>query len=366
MPFAVTAEIITNQRSLPMSRTYGVGLIGCGVISSVHFQALQRLPNARLVATCDVIEQRARDAAAHYEAEAFYTDMNDLLARDDIDYVHITTPSSHHHTASIAASRAGKHSFVTKPMDVTLENIDAMIAAATEADVVLAAVHQFRTYGSYGALRTAIEQGRLGTLYYGNAFVPWWREQSYYTDRWQGTWEFDGGGALMNQSVHWVDLLLWMMGEVESVGGYAATMAHDMETEDIGSAAIQFRSGAQGVLQGTTCTYKGLPSRLSIHGSRGNVIIDADKITHWDVEGEEGPDSIRPGEGTDDATSAADPRAGLGDAVGAHALQIEAFLAAIEGRGEPVVPAAEARRAVEFNLAVYESQRTGNKVTLPL
>ena len=345
-----------------MSTTYGVGLIGCGVISSVHFEALKRVPNAKLIATCDIVEQRARDSAEEYGAEAYYTDMDDLLARDDIDYVHITTPSSHHHLASIAASRAGKHSFVTKPMDVTLANIDAMIAAACEADVVLAAVHQFRTYGSYGALRTAIEQGRLGTLHYGNAFVPWWREQSYYTDRWQGTWEFDGGGALMNQSVHWVDLLLWMMGEVESVGGYAATMAHDMETEDIGSAAIQFKSGAQGVLQGTTCTYKGLPTRLSVHGSKGNVIIEADRITHWDVEGE--PSLAEPG--VLEETSAADPRAGLGDAVGAHALQIEAFLAAIEGRGEPVVPPAEARRAVEFNLAVYQSQRTGCKVKVPL
>ena len=345
-----------------MPKTYGVGLIGCGSISSCHFAALQQVPNVKLIATCDIIEERARQNAEQYGAEAFYTDLNDLLAREDIDYVHVTTPSSHHHTASIAASRAGKHSFVTKPMDVTLESIDAMIEAAEQAGVVLAGVHQFRTYGSYCALRQAIVEGRLGTLYYGNAFVPWWREQSYYTDRWQGTWEFDGGGALMNQSVHWVDLLLWMMGEVDSVGGYAATMAHDMETEDIGTAAIQFKSGAHGCLQGTTLTYKGLPTKLSVHGSKGNVIIEADKITHWDVEGE--PSLAE--ESVMAETSAADPRAGLGDAVGAHALQIEAFLKAIEGEGDPVVPALEARRAVEFNLAVYKSQQTGQKVKLPL
>jgi len=345
-----------------MSKTYGVGLIGCGSISSVHFEALKQVSNAKLIATCDIIEERARQNAEKYGAEAFYTDLNHLLAREDIDFVHVTTPSSHHHVASIAASRAGKHSFVTKPMDVTLENIDAMIEAAQQAGVVLAAVHQFRTYGSYCALRQAIEEGRLGTIYYGNAFVPWWREQSYYTDHWQGTWEWDGGGALMNQSVHWVDLLLWMMGEVECVGGYAATMAHDMETEDIGTAAIQFRSGAQGVLQGTTLTYKGLPTKLSVHGSRGNVIIEADKITHWDVEGE----ASLAEESVMAETSAADPRAGLGDAVGAHALQIEPFIAAIEGKGETTVPPQEARRAVEFNLAVYRSQQSGQKVTLPL
>ncbi len=345
-----------------MSKTHGVGLIGCGVISPTHFQALERVPNVRLVATCDVIEERARAAAEKYGAEAWYTDLNDLLARDDIDYVHITTPSSHHHVASIAASRAGKHSFVTKPIDVTLANIDAMIRAAEESGTKLAAVHQFRAYASYRALRQAIEEGRLGKIYYGNAFVPWWREQSYYTDRWQGTWEFDGGGALMNQSVHWVDLLLWMMGEVESLSAYAATMAHEMETEDIGSAVIQFRSGAQGVLQGTTLTYKGMATRLEVHGSRGNVVIEADKITHWDVEGEPSlAEQAAPAE-----TSAADPTAGLADGVGAHAVQIEAFLSWLEGTGRPLVDGPEARRAVEFNLAVYESQRTGQRITFPV
>lgn len=345
-----------------MSETHGIGLVGCGVISPVHFDAIARVDNARLVATCDIIEERAESAAEKYGAEAHYTDFHELLARDDIDIVHITTPSSHHHVVSIAASEAGKHSFVTKPIDVTLESIDAMIEAAERSNVKLAAVHQFRAYASYSALKTAIEEGRLGELYYGNAFVPWWREQSYYTDRWQGTWEWDGGGALMNQSVHWVDLLIWMMGDVEAVAGYAATMAHEMETEDIGSAAVLFKSGAQGVLQGTTLTYKGMATRLEVHGSKGDVVIEGDKITHWDVEGE----GSLAEEAAEAETSAADPRAGLGDAVGSHQVQIEAFIEWIEGTGEAYVDARDARRAVEFNLAVYDSQRTGQKVTLPL
>lgn len=345
-----------------MSKTYGAGVIGCGVISPVHFGAIERLDNVRLVATCDIVPERAEQCAAKYGAAAWYTDLHELLARDDIDYVHITTPSSHHHVASIAASQAGKHSFVTKPMDVTLANIDAMIAAAEANGVKLAGVHQFRSYGSYCALKAAVDEGRLGEIYYGNAFVPWWRAQDYYTDRWQGTWEWDGGGALMNQSVHWVDLLLWIMGEVESVAGFAATMAHEMETEDIGSAVIRFRSGAHGLLQGTTLTYKGMDTRLEVHGSRGNVVITADKISHWDVAGEPSlAAAVAPAE-----TSAADPRAGLGDAVGAHADQLAAFLQWIEGEGEPVVSPQDARRPVEFNLAVYESQRTGQMIRLPL
>lgn len=345
-----------------MAKTYGFGIVGCGVISPVHLEAISRVSRARLVATCDIVEERAIAAAEKWGAQAHYTDFNDLLERDDIDVVHVTTPSSHHHVVSIAASRAGKHSFVTKPIDVTLENIDAMIAAAEEAGVKLVAVHQFRAYASYRALRQAIEEGRLGKLYYGNAFVPWWRKQEYYTGHWQGTWQWDGGGALMNQSVHWVDLLIWMMGDVAQVAGYAATMAHDMETEDIGSAALLFKSGAHGLLQGTTLTYKGMSTRLEVHGSRGNVVIEGDRITHWDVEGEP---SLAEGGGAK-TTSAADPSAGLADGVGAHATQIEALLDWIEGKGEPFVTGRDARRAVELNLAVYESQRTGQKITLPL
>ena len=345
-----------------MAGTYGIGIVGCGVISPVHLNAIARVENARLVATCDIVEQRAQAAAEKHGAEAWHADFTDLLARDDIDIVHITTPSSHHHVVSIAASDAGKHSFVTKPIDVTLQSIDAMIAAAERNGVKLAAVHQFRAYASYRALKQAIDQGRLGTIHYGNAFVPWWRAQDYYTDRWQGTWEWDGGGALMNQSVHWVDLLLWMMGDVDTVAGFAATRAHDMETEDIGTAAVLFRSGAHGVVQGATLTHRGMATRLEVHGSRGNVVIEADRITHWDVEGEE---SLAEGPAPTE-TSAADPRAGLGDAVGAHQVQIEAFIDWIEGKGLPLVDGPEARRAVEFNLAVYESQRTRAKVTLPL
>ena len=147
-----------------MSKTYGVGLVGCGVISPVHFEALKRTPNARLIATCDVLEERAKAAAEKYGAVAWYKDYRELLARPDIDYVHITTPSSLHHEVSIAASRAGKHSFVTKPLDVTLANIDAMIAAADAHGVKLAAVHQFRAYASYGALKDAIDRGQLGQI----------------------------------------------------------------------------------------------------------------------------------------------------------------------------------------------------------
>lgn len=342
---------------------YGFGLVGCGAISGVHFKALEMVERARLVATCDIVEERARKAAEDYGAEAYYTDFNDLLARDDIDVVHVTTPSGHHHVVSIAASEAGKHSFVTKPIDITLPNIDAMIEAAEANGVKLAAAHQFRAYDSHLQLKRAIDEGRLGEIHYANAFVPWWRGQDYYSDRWQGTWEHDGGGALMNQAVHRVDLIVWLIGNVAEVCGYAATRAHEMETEDIATAALLFESGAHGVIQGTTLTYKGMDTRLEVHGSRGNVVLESETITHWDIEGEE---SLAEQRDSDEETSAADPTAGLSDGVAAHAVQVDALLDWIEGTGEPFVSGPDARRAVEVILAIYASQRTGEKVALPL
>ncbi len=340
---------------------YGFGLIGCGVISDCHLQAIQRVPKARLRAVCDIIPERAQEKAQKYAAQA-YTDLEEMVQRDDLDIVHVTTPSGHHHVAGIAAARAGKHVFVTKPIDITLENIDALIAACAENNVKLRAVHQFRSYASYRAVHDAVQQGRLGEIYYASVFVPWWRAQEYYTDRWQGTWALDGGGALMNQSVHWVDLLVWIMGDVAEVAGYVDTMAHDMETEDIGTAALKFRSGAHGIIQGTTLTYKGMATRLEVHGSKGNVEVKGDKVSQWDVEGEPSLAEARP----EGETSAADPRAGLGDAVGAHAEQIEDLIAAIEENRAPTLSGQEARRAVELILAIYRSSQTGQKVKLPL
>jgi UDP-N-acetyl-2-amino-2-deoxyglucuronate dehydrogenase len=352
-----------GAQQVPQERVYGFGVIGCGVISPVHLDAICRIPNARLVAVCDIREDRAQATAEKYGVP-YTLNHKDLIARDDVDVVNIVTYSGTHADIGMDAARAGKHVICTKPIDVRLDKIDALIKACTDHKVKLGATHQFRSYGSYLRVKRAIDDGRLGRILYGNAFVPWWREPGYYQGEgaWHGTLDLDGGGALMNQSIHYVDLLVWMLGDVDMVWGDVGTLLHDIESEDIGCAVLRFASGAAGLVQGTTCTYKGLPARLEIRGERGNIDIVGDEIAVWDVEGEE--PAAQAGESGE--TSAADPRAGLANAVDAHVVQISDVLRAIETDTEPALNGREARRAVEVILAIYRSSYEERAIRLPM
>jgi UDP-N-acetyl-2-amino-2-deoxyglucuronate dehydrogenase len=344
------------------AQTYGFGVIGCGVICDTHCAAIRMLPQARLVAVMDTVEAAARAKAEQWGCD-WYTDLDELLARDDIHVVNVLVPSGLHARVGIRAANAGKHVICTKPLDITLEAIDELIAACRRNGVKLGATHQFRSYPVYRRLKQAIEEGRLGKLLYGQAFVPWYRAPEYYAGSWHGTKALDGGGALMNQSIHYVDLLVWLMGDVAEVCGFADTMVHSIEVEDCASAVLKFRNGAHGLLQGTTCTYQGHPARLEIHGTRGNVVVVGDALQLWEVEGEEREYDPTAGQ----AGAAADPRKGMPPlAVQAHAEQIGDVLAALAEGREPVLNGPEARRAVEVILAVYKSSAERRLVTLPL
>jgi UDP-N-acetyl-2-amino-2-deoxyglucuronate dehydrogenase len=338
----------------------GFGVIGCGVISDIHIAAIEAIPAARLVAVCDT-----REAAAKAKAETHGCDYHlsyaDLLARDDIDIVNIVVPSGLHAKIGIDAANAGRHVICTKPIDITLEAIDALIAAGDANGVKIAATHQLRSYPVYVRIKEALESGRLGRPLYASAFVPWFRSDQYYSDGWHGTRRLDGGGALMNQSIHYIDLLLFIMGRVAKVAGFAATLGHEtIEVEDCASAAILFANGAQGLIQGTTCTYLGKPARLEIHGTKGNVLVEGDDLRLWEVEGE--PTERIAEHAT--ITSSADPRAGLERGIGAHIEQIRDVIDAIREDREPKLSGREARRAVELILAIYHSSETGGVVEL--
>jgi predicted dehydrogenase len=197
---------VVSQKTV-VGKTYGFAVIGCGVISDTHIRAIQSLPNARLLAVCDTVAERAEAKAAQYGVESC-TDYAALLRREDLDVVNIVVPSGLHAELGIQAARAGKHVITTKPIDVTLEKIDALLAAGRENGVKIAATHQFRSYPVFLRAYEAIREGRLGELYWGTATVPWSRSAEYYARGWQGTRALDGGGALMNQSIHYIDLLL--------------------------------------------------------------------------------------------------------------------------------------------------------------
>lgn len=333
---------------------YGFGLIGCGNIAPVHAEAIMRLKNARLVAVCDIVEEKARAFGEKYGAE-WRTDYHELLARHDLQVVNIVTWSGNHADIGIDAALAGKHVIVTKPIDIALDKIDKLIATCRRQGVKLGATHQFRSYGSFAGLKRAIDEGRLGRIYFGNAFVPWWRGQSYYDSAdWRGTWRWDGGGALMNQSVHYVDLIQWLVGPVAQVHAYTETLAHDIETEDAAVAALRFHNGALGLILGSTCVCGGLPSRIEVFGEKGNVIIVGETNVTWGVAGEQ-----KTASGAVSAGSAADPMAGLSGAVEAHMEQIGEVLRAIEDDRDPALSGEQARAAVAVVLAIYESARSG-------
>lgn len=348
-----------------MPEQHGIALIGAGVIAPVHTEAISLIPRAKLVTVCDVARDKADALAAKYGAEPAY-DYHDLLDRPDIDIFEIVVWSGRHAEIGIEAARHGKHVIVTKPIDVTLEAIDRLIEACDANGVKLGAVHQFRSYPAYLAAKQAVETGRMGKMVIGNTFVPWYRAQSYYDgDEWRGTWKWDGGGALMNQAVHYVDLIQWVMGGVQEVMAYADVSAHHerIEVEDVAVAAVRYRDGAIGCIQASTAIHKGLPASMDLHGRSGNIAIVADKISYWDVEGVPRPVE----EAGDGVTGAADPRAAVRrPTIDAHVDQIGDMLDAIEQDRPPKLDGREARKAVEVNLAIYRSAREKRPVALPL
>jgi predicted dehydrogenase len=346
---------------------YGFGIIGCGVIAPFHARAIADLPNARLVAVADAVPERARDVATDFEVEALTPD--ELLARMDVDVVCVCVPSGEHAEVGIRAAAAGKHVVVEKPIDVTLEAADRLIAACAERGVVLSVISQHRWDPGVRELKGLAESGRLGRLLLGDAIVKWYRTQQYYdSGSWRGTRTLDGGGALMNQGVHYVDLLQWVMGPVERVFARTRTSAHErIEVEDIAVAVLDFTGGAVGVLEASTAVYPGMSERLEVSGTGGTAIIEAGALTVRELKDEKGETSAYGGK-----VAAADG-AGAGAAANpadisyfGHREQLRDVLEAIESGRKPAIDGAEGRKPLEIILAVYESARTGHDVTLPL
>ncbi len=334
------------------------GLIGCGRIAPHHVRALQGLPDSKLTAVADVVEERAYRFADEYDAEP-HLDYFDLLRRDDVDVVNICTPSGLHAEMAIAAAEAGKHVIVEKPMALSLADADAMIAAARDNDVKLSVVFQNRYNPPIQDLRQAVQAGKLGRLLLGNATVRWYRKQAYYDDGWHGTWAMDGG-ALMNQSIHHVDALIWLMNEpLVSVFAYSATLAHQMEAEDTIVAVLRFASGALASIEASTITFPtDIEGSITLLGEQGSVKIGGVALNHkemWKVAGDlEQEESILQAQ-----SNAAQHIYGT-----SHAQVFADMLAAIRANREPYVNGVGGRVALQAVLAIYESARTGQPVTI--
>jgi len=345
----------------------GFAIVGCGMIARFHARALQDVPGTRLAALVSRNQANAQKVMDSVSASCdVYPDVQPVLARKDVDVVIVTTPSGAHMEPAVAAAQAGKHVVVEKPLEVTLERCDRIIDACDKNHVKLCTIFPSRFGDANQALKSAVQAGRFGRLTLGETTCKWWRPQSYYDEGgWKGTKPLDGGGALMNQAIHNVDLLSWMMGPVSHIMGLTATLAHErIEVEDTAVACLRFKNGALGVIQATTSVYPGLPKTIAIHGDKGSAVIEQDDLVRWELTPETDEDKhIRERFAQKTGASGGSSNPAAISHVG-HARQLADFVQAIETGRPPLVDGREGRRAVEIVLAIYRSAASGRVVEL--
>jgi predicted dehydrogenase len=338
--------------------TVGFGIIGCGVVAPTHAVALDAIENVRLLAAADSMAPRAENFCKEFSVPKACRDYRELLDNPDIQAVCVCTPHHAHASVAIEAARAGKHVLVEKPMATTLADADAVIRACEEANVRLGVVFQHRFDPASRYVKQLLQEGVLGKPVLGGVHVLWFRTSDYYDSQsWRGRWETAGGGVLINQAIHAVDILCWLMGPVVRVAGYCNACVHPIEVEDTAAAALYFENGALGVIQASTTTYPQTPERVELAGSQGTITIEGGQITRHELAGQRA-----------DAPqlSAEDPRFRGKSYYGAsHPRLLEDFVEAIREDRPPLVDGREGRKALEVVSAVYESSRTGRPVVLP-
>ncbi len=343
-----------------VDRKIRFALVGCGRIAANHFGAIEaHKENCELVAVCDIVAERANEAANKLGVKAYYS-LDDMLEAGGFDAVILTTPSGLHPSQTIECAKSGYHVVTEKPMATRLSDGLAMVKACDKAGVRLFVVKQNRRNATIQAVKKAIEQGRFGRIFAVNCNVFWTRPQEYYdAAAWRGTWEFDGG-AFMNQASHYVDLLEWLIGSVESVQSYTATLARNIDTEDSGVVALKWRSGALGTMNVSMLTYpKNLEGSITIIGEKGTVKIGGvavNKIEHWEFADKRPED-----EEIVNASYATTSVYGFG-----HPIYYENVINTLQGKDSPHTDGREGLKSLELLIAIYLSARDGKKVSLPL
>jgi predicted dehydrogenase len=342
------------------------GVIGCGAIHSVHCDCLQKIEGAHLVAVYDTVQEKADRTAEKYGVQSA-TSLEELFGL--VDAVTICVPSGLHAELGIQAAKAGKHVLVEKPIDVSVEAATSLIEACEANGVKLGTISQHRFSDAIRKLYDTAQSGGFGKLLEGDAYIKWYRTQAYYdSGDWRGTWKLDGGGCLINQGVHYIDMIQWIMGGVKSVQAQVRTAAHDIEVEDIATALVEYKNGAIGVIQGSTSFYPGLAERLEVHGKFGSVILEGDKPKLWKIDAAAAAEGLYGGgvlmqptpslhlHDQEDmvAGAASDPTAVWGEQ---HRLQIEDFTHAIVEDRDPAMTGRMAIEPLKVILAIYESSR---------
>ena len=340
------------------------GVIGMGSIGEVHAAAIDGIDDAQLAAVSSRSEERSKHFAEQYEVLGF-ADYHDMLARDDVDVVCICTASGTHADIGLDCLKAGKHVLVEKPIDISLAKVDRMLDEADRRGLKVGCIFQLRFFESSQKVKRALDEGKLGRLVLGDAYMKFHRSQAYYDDAtWRGTMALDGGGALMNQGIHGIDLLQWLMGDVQSVCAATAMLAHEnIAVEDTAVVVLRFRNGALGVIEGTTSVYPDVPQRLEIHGTNGTIVLEGTEFTYvrrWQTA-----------DGAVDIVNEAQEHIAGAEAVAelggqGHRIQIQDMIEAVRQDRKPLVDGRDGRKSLEIVTAIYESARRQEVIPLSL
>ncbi|MBE7021464.1 MAG: Gfo/Idh/MocA family oxidoreductase [Ruminococcaceae bacterium] len=334
------------------------GIIGCGRISRNHLDAIKNAPHAELVAVCDVIEEKAQAAAQANGLDKWYTSIEDMLDNEKLDVCCILTPSGLHAKHACIVAERGINVLCEKPLDVSSENMDKIINCCKDNNVKLGCIFQRRTFEAAIRTKEAIEKGYLGKVTLADASLKYYRDQKYYdSGEWRATWEYDGGGALMNQGVHGVDMIAWMMGGIDTVDATCETKVWDIDVEDTAVVKVRFKNGAIGVIQAATTVYPGLDTVFSVHGSEGSISFGDKGFYYWKLKDE----SIKM---PDVSGSMGGLNCQYSTNNYGHTYQVEDMaLAVLEDRA-PMVTGEEAKKSVEIILGIYKSSQEKKEIKL--
>ncbi|SEP76931.1 Predicted dehydrogenase [Virgibacillus subterraneus] len=326
------------------------GIIGAGVLAPLHAKAIVSNPQAELVAISDIDEQKAAVLAEEFGVAKTFTNYHEML-QEQIDVVCLCVPSGMHAKFALACAAKGKHILCEKPLDISFQQMDQMIHACNQVDVKLGAVFQRRTLPHFIAARDAKENGLLGNMMMIHAYLKYFRDDDYYASAgWRGKWELDGGGALMNQGVHGIDLLQWIGGEIESVFAYNDTLARtNIEVEDTAVAVVKFKHGGFGTIQGATSVFPEQQTSIEVNGDKGTVKVSDTTVDIWEFMNND--------------RELEEPQLPQDDHDG-HSIIVGDMIEAILENREPMISGIEARKSVEIILAIYESARSGREVVL--
>ena len=336
----------------------GIAIIGSGMVAHVHAAALQEIETADVRGVWGRNQAVAGEFAAKYGIPS-YPSYEAVLADPTVEAIINCLPPGVHADFGVRAATAGKHLFVEKPIDVSLDKAGQLVRAFRDHDRILSVVFQNRFTPAARKVKAALDSGLLGRIIQGDAYVKWYRPPEYYrANAWRGTQAIEGGGALINQAIHTIDLLQWFMGPVKSIFGHVKTAVHSIETEDLGIAVLEWANGAVGVIEGSTALWPGVKEKIEIHGEKGFITLEGGNITAWKVMDCEEADYVDPVKVSYGATNS--PAISHVN----HQAQIEDFIAAIRENRDPLVTGEEGTKALAIVLGIYESSRRGQPVEI--